>query len=84
MSLNLWVDDSDEKSDSDEEFEANGVASSEPKAAVSSPQILNDVTKLSQAVEEADHKLQKAKKMYELALLKKRVEELERELVAFS
>ena len=77
------MDDSGEKSDSDEAWELDGVASSEPETVVSGPQIVNDVTKLTQAVEEADHELQKAKKMYELALLKKRVEELERDLAAF-
>ena len=66
-------------------MEADGVASPEPEAAVSpGPQNVSDeVTKLSQAVEEAHRQLQKAKKMHALSLLKKRVEELEGELVAF-
>jgi hypothetical protein len=49
--------------DSDEELEADGVDSSEPEAAVSSPQNADDVTKYTQEVKELETMLQKKGKL---------------------
>jgi hypothetical protein len=65
----------------DEELEPDGAASSEPEAAFSPrPQHVDDVTKYAQEVEELEQMLQKAKKKQHLALLRKEVVELERDL----